>query len=175
MLGITVVYFSFKHAKMKNHMLKLSNRLDKQNQEIEMLKLAIIQIQNGKNTRQYQPPVQQQRVPPTQPAPVQQQRVPPTQPAPVQQQRVPPTQPAPVQQQRVPPKRVIQPRRVVTPRVIVRQVNVPPPPKQTAPKIEELNEDELEELNTAPDDVKLDHMLKSELAELNEESRDDLD
>ena len=149
MLGITVVYFSFKHAKMKNHMLKLSNRLDKQNQEIEMLKLAIIQIQNGKNTRQYQPPVQQQRVPPT--------------------------QPAPVQQQRVPPKRVIQPRRVVTPRVIVRQVNVPPPPKQTAPKIEELNEDELEELNTAPDDVKLDHMLKSELAELNEESRDDLD
>ncbi len=162
MLGITVVYFSFKHAKMKNHMLKLSNRLDKQNQEIEMLKLAIIQIQNGKNTRQYQPPVQQQRVPPTQPAPV-------------QQQRVPPTQPAPVQQQRVPPKRVIQPRRVVTPRVIVRQVNVPPPPKQTAPKIEELNEDELEELNTAPDDVKLDHMLKSELAELNEESRDDLD
>ncbi len=149
MLGITVVYFSFKHAKMKNHMLKLSNRLDKQNQEIEMLKLAIIQIQNGKNTRQYQPPVQQQRVPPT--------------------------QPAPVQQQRVPPKRVIQPRRVVTPRVIVRQVHVPPPPKQTAPKIEELNEDELEELNTAPDDVKLDHMLKSELAELNEESRDDLD
>jgi len=170
MLGITVVYFSFKHAKMKNQMLKLSNRLDKQNQEIEMLKLAIIQIQNEKNTRQYQPPVQRQRVQQTQPAPVQQQRAQQTRPAPVQKQRAPP-QPAP----QAVPKRVIQPRRVVTPRIVVRQVNVPPPSKQTAPKIEELKEDELEELNAAPSDVNLDDMLKSELAELNEESKDDLD
>jgi hypothetical protein len=171
MLGITVVYFSFKHAKMKNQMLKLSNRLDKQNQEIEMLKLAIIQIQNEKNTRQYPPPVQRQKAPQTQPASVQQQRAPPTQPAPVQQQRAPPTQRVP----QAVPKRVIQPRRVVTPRIVVRQVNVPPPSKQTAPKIEELKEDELEELNAAPSDVNLDDMLKSELAELNEESKDDLD
>jgi hypothetical protein len=70
---------------------------------------------------------------------------------------------------------VIQPRRVVTPRIVVRRVNVPPPPTQTAPKIEELKENELEELNAAPNGVNLDDMLKSELAELNEESKDDLD
>ena len=181
MLGLVVVYFSFKHSKLKNNMLKLSNRLDEQNKQIEMLKLAIVQIQNERISQSQQtrpaPSPQKMRnnwrdnkrpVPSPQqthqaPSPQQTHQAP----SPQQMRPVPsPQQMRPVpspQQMRPVPRRVIQPR-IVVQRVELSETKSP----QSIPKIEEIEESEVDDL---------DMLLKSELAELekDEKSQDDLD
>jgi hypothetical protein len=180
MLGLVVVYFSFKHSKLKNNILKLTNRLDEQNTQIEMLKLAIVQIQNERISQSHQ----------TQPAPSPQKtrnwrdnkRVVPSPqqthqvPSPPKMRPVPSPQqmrpvPSPQQMRPAPSPQQMRPapRRIIQPRIVVQRVELSETkPPQSIPKIEEIEESEVDDL---------DMLLKSELAELekDEKSQDDLD
>jgi hypothetical protein len=171
MLGLVVVYFSFKHSKLKNNMLKLSNRLDEQNKQIEMLKLAIVQIQNERISQSQQtrpaPSPQKMRNWRDNKRPV---------PSPQQTHQVPSPQqthqaPSPQQMRPVPSPQQMRPvpRRVIQPRIVVQRVELSETKSpQSIPKIEEIEESEVDDL---------DMLLKSELAELekDEKSQDDLD
>jgi hypothetical protein len=189
MLGLVVVYFSFKHSKLKNNMLKLTNRLDEQNKQIEMLKLAIVQIQNERISQSHQtrpaPSPQKTRnwrdnkrvVPSAQqthqvPLPQQTHQVP----SPPKMRPVPSPQqthqvPSPPKMRPVPSPQQMRPapRRIIQPRIVVQRVELSETkPPQSIPKIEEIEESEVDDL---------DMLLKSELAELekDEKSQDDLD
>jgi len=180
MLGLVVVYFSFKHSKLKNNILKLTNRLDEQNKQIEMLKLAIVQIQNERISQSHQtrpaPSPQQTRnwrdTNRVVPSPQQTHQVP----SPPKMRPVPSPQqthqvPSPPKMRPVPSPQQMRPapRRIIQPRIVVQRVELSETkPPQSIPKIEEIEESEVDDL---------DMLLKSELAELekDEKSQDDLD